>query len=85
MCAPSSLSNLRMPNVEVWKQLAKIRANISTECSSKSCKFHSRSVLGRELLNEDFKTVEEVLDDRQDLNLSVPRDAAESVGCEEGS
>ena len=38
--------------------------------------------------NEDFRTVEEGHGDRQDLNLSAPgltRDAAGSVGCEEGS
>ena len=38
--------------------------------------------------NKDFKTVEEGLGDCQDLNLNVPgltRDAARSVGCEEGS
>ena len=38
--------------------------------------------------NKDFKTVEEGLRDRDDLNLTVPglnRDAPQSVGCEEGS
>ena len=38
--------------------------------------------------NEDFKTVEEGLGDRQDFNLGVPwstRHASQSVGCEEGS
>ena len=38
--------------------------------------------------NEDFKTVEDGLGDRQDLNLSFPgltRDPAQSVGCEEES
>ena len=38
--------------------------------------------------NEDFKTVEEGLSDRQDLTLRVPgltRDASQSVRFEEGS
>ena len=43
---------------------------------------------GASFSNEDFKTVEEGLGDLQDSNLSVRgliRDAAQSVGCEEGS
>ena len=76
-----------MPNAEVWKQLTKIGAkcsNIPIECSSKSCKFDSRSLLARELSNGNFKTVEEGLGDRQDLNgVFLDRDAAQSVGCED--
>ena len=47
-----------MPNAEVWKQLKKIHAkctNIPTECSRKSCKFHSRSLLPRQVFKQRFQ------------------------------
>ena len=52
------LSNLRVPNAEVWKQVTKIHAkcsNIPTECSSKSFKFHSRSLLAHEVFKRQFQ------------------------------
>ena len=52
------LPNLRMRNAGVWKQLIKIRAkcsNTPTECSSKSCEFHPRSLFVREVFRQTFK------------------------------
>ena len=72
------LSNLRMLNAEVWKQLTKILAkcsNILTECLSKSYKLHSKSLLAREVFKGRFQDDRGrpcYLGDRQDLNLSVP-------------
>ena len=76
----SFLSNLRIPNAEVWKQLTKIRfkrSNIPTECWSKSSSenFIQDLFWRVSFSNEDIKTVEEglaSLGDRQYLNLSVP-------------
>ena len=83
--------NLRMPNAEVWKQLTKVRAkcsNILNECSGKSCKFHSRSLLGLKLFKRRFRDGGGGPWRSSRFELKCPgstRDAAQSVGCEEGS
>ena len=67
------------PNVPTFRQ--NVRANLAN--------FIQDLFWRVRFSNEDIKTVEEglaSLGDRQDLNLSVPgSDAAQSVGCEEGS
>ena len=60
----SFLSNLRMSNAEVWKQLTKIRAkcsNIWTECSSKLTNFIQDLFWSVRFSNEDFKMAEDGL------------------------
>ena len=66
------------PNVRIFQQ--NVRANVAN--------FIQDRIWGVSFSNEDFKTIEEGLGDRQDLNLSVhglTRDAAQNMGCEEGS
>ena len=66
------------PNVPIFQ--TSVRANLAN--------FIQDLFWGVSFSNEDLKTVEEGLGDRQDLNLSLPgstRDAAQSVGCDEGS
>ena len=66
------------PNVLIFQQ--NFRANLAN--------FNKDLFWGVSFSNEGFKTVEEGLGDREDLNMSIPgltRDAAESVGCEEGN
>ena len=66
------------PNVPIFHQ--NVRPNLAN--------FIQDLFWGVSFSNEDFKTAEEGIGDRQDLNLSVPgltRDAAQSVGCQEGN
>ena len=66
------------PNAPIFQQ--NVRTNLAN--------FIQDLFWGVSFFNENFKTAEDVLGDRQDLNLSVPgltQDTAQGMGCEEGS